>query len=97
MRPEVVLAAGWCHRRIMMSPIDSAESVFYRWSVDVFRLSCTVKKLFDIFDCASKFGYKFAFETNFCKFDPYSDPISQFLPLHSVYFAEMRILSYQAS
>jgi hypothetical protein len=31
-----------------MSPIDSAASVFYRWSVDAFRTACTVKKLFDI-------------------------------------------------
>jgi hypothetical protein len=52
LRPEVVLAARWCHRRILMSPIASVASVFYRWSVDVLRLSCTVKKLFEIFDGA---------------------------------------------
>jgi hypothetical protein len=80
-----------------MSPIDSAASVFYRWSVDVFRLACTVKKLFDIFGCALKFGCKFALETNFCNFDPCNDPIPQFLLLHIVYLAEMRISSYQAS
>ena len=97
MRPEVVLVARWCHRRILMSPIDSAASVFYRWSVDVFRLACTVKKLCDIFGCDFKFGCKFAFETNFCKFDPCNDPIPQFLLLHIVYLAETRNLSYQAS
>jgi hypothetical protein len=52
VRPEVVLAARWCHRRILMSPIDAAASVFYRWSVDVFRLACTVEKLLDIFGFA---------------------------------------------
>jgi hypothetical protein len=36
------------------------------WCVDVFRLSCTGEKLFEIFGCALKFGCKFAFETNFC-------------------------------
>jgi hypothetical protein len=78
MRPEVVLAARWCHRQILMSPIDSAASVFCRWSVDVFRLGCTVKKLFDIFGCAYKFGCEFAFETNFCNFNLCNDPVPQF-------------------
>jgi hypothetical protein len=87
----------WCHKQILMSPIDSATLFFYRWSVDVFRLSGTVKKLFEIFGCALKCGCKFAFETNFCKFDPYNYPIPYTLPLHIVYLAEMRILSYQAS
>jgi hypothetical protein len=80
-----------------MSPIDSAASVFYWWSVYVFRLGCTVKKLFDIFGCALKFGCKFAFETTFFKFDPWNDPIPQFLLLHIVYLAETRNMSYQAS
>jgi hypothetical protein len=75
MRPEVVLSTRWSHRRILMSPIDSAASVFYSWSVDVFRLACTVKKLFDIFGCDFQFGCKFPFETNCYKFDPYNDPI----------------------
>jgi hypothetical protein len=97
MRPEVVLAVRWRHRQILMSPIDSAASVFYRWSIDVFRLACTVKKLFDIFGCVLKFGCKFAFEANFCKFDPCNDTILQFSLLHIVYLAEMRILSYQVS
>jgi hypothetical protein len=97
MRPEVVLAARWCHRQFLMSPIDSAASVSYMWTVDVHRLGCTVKKLFDIFCCALKFGCRFAFETNFCKFDFCNDPIPQFLLLHIVYLAEMRMLSYQAS
>jgi hypothetical protein len=97
MRLEVLLAARWCHRRMLMSPIDSAAIVFYRWSVDVFRLACTVKKLFDIFGCTLKFGCKFVFETNFYKFDLYNDLIPQFLLLHIVYLVEMRILNYQAS
>jgi hypothetical protein len=46
------LAARWCHRRVLMSPIDSAVSVFYRWSVAVFCVKCTVKKIFDIFGIA---------------------------------------------
>jgi hypothetical protein len=97
MRPEVVLAARWCHKQILMSPFDSAALVFYWWSVDVFRLARTVKKLFDIFSCALKFGCKFASETKFCKFDPCNDPIPQILLLHIVYLAETHILSYQAS
>jgi hypothetical protein len=72
-----------------MSLIDSAASVF--------RLACTVTKLCDIFGGALKFGCKFAFETNFCKFDPCNDPIPQFLLLHIVHLAEMRIFSCQAS
>jgi hypothetical protein len=44
-----------------------------------------------------KFGCKFAFETKFCKFDPCNDPIPQFLLLHIVYLAEVRILIFQAS
>jgi hypothetical protein len=70
--------------------------VCFKWSVDVYRLACTVK-LFDIFGWALSFGCKFAFETKFCKFDPYNDLISQFSLLHIVYLAEMRILSYQGS
>jgi hypothetical protein len=61
-----------------------------------FSLARTDKKLFNIFGCALKFGCKFAFETNFCKFDPCNDPIYSFILLHIVYLAEMRILSYQA-
>ena len=52
LRSEVVLAARWCHRQILMLPIDSTASVLYRWSVGNFRLSCTVQKLLDIFGCA---------------------------------------------
>jgi hypothetical protein len=91
MRPEVVLAARWRGRANLKSPIDSAASVCYWWSLEVSRLACTVKKLFVIFGC--QFGCKFAFETNFCKFDPCNDPIPQFLLSHIVYLAEMRILS----
>jgi hypothetical protein len=43
MRPEVFLAARWCHRQFLISPIDSAVSVFYKWSVDVFRLGVQLK------------------------------------------------------
>jgi hypothetical protein len=96
MRLGVVLAARW--RRVnLKSPVDSVASVFYRWSMDVFRLACTVKKLFVIFGCDFKFGCKFAFETNFCKFDPCNDPSPQFVLSNIVYLAEMQILSYQAS
>ena len=97
MRPEVVLAARWCHRQFLKSPIDSAASVLFWWSIDVFRLGWTVKKLFDFFGCDFKFGCKFAFETNFCKLDPCNDPIPQFLLLHIVYLAETHYLSHQAS
>jgi hypothetical protein len=75
MRPEVVLSARWSHRRLLMSAIDSAASVFYRWSVDFFRLASTVKKLFDIYGSDFIFGCKFSFETYFCKFEPCNDPI----------------------
>ena len=46
------LAAIWCHRQILISPIDSAASVLYRWSVKNVRLSCTVQMLLYIFPCA---------------------------------------------
>jgi hypothetical protein len=68
MRPEVVSADRWCRRRILMSPLDSAASVFCRLSVDVFRLACTVKKLFDIF------GYYFVM--NFGQLDDPADVIN---------------------
>jgi hypothetical protein len=97
MKPEEVLTARWCHRQFLISPIASAVSVFYKWSVDVFRLGCAIKKLFDLFGCALNFGCKFAFETNFCKFDLLNYPIPYFSLLRIVYLAEMRILSYQAS
>jgi hypothetical protein len=75
VEPELVLAAMWCHRRILMSPIDSAISVYYRLSVDVLRLSCTVEKSFDIFGRALKFCCKLAFDRNFCEFDRCNDPV----------------------
>jgi hypothetical protein len=96
LRLDVVSAAIWCHRQFLMSPIDSVVSVFYRRSVDVFCLAWTVEKLFDIFRCAYKLSCKFAFETNFCKFDPCNDPIRQCLLLHTVYIAKTHILSHQA-
>jgi hypothetical protein len=78
MGPNVVLVARLYHRQFIMSPIDSAVLVLYRLSVDVFRLGCTVEKLFDIFGCALKFLSKFSFETNFCKFDICNDPSPSF-------------------
>jgi hypothetical protein len=81
LRPDIVFEARWCRRRNLMSSIHSMAYVFYRWSVDVFRLSCTVNTLFDVFGCALEFGCKFALGTNVCKFYSCNDSISKFLPL----------------
>ena len=43
-----------------------------------------------------EFGCNFAFETNFCKFDLWNDPIPYLFLSHIVCLAEMRILSQQA-
>ena len=43
-----------------------------------------------------EFGCNFAFETNFCKFDLWNDPIPYLFLSHIVCLAEMRILSHQA-
>jgi hypothetical protein len=71
--------------------MDSAVLVwmFFIWHVPL--------KSYSKFSAVLEIWLKIAFETNFCKFDPCNDHIRQFLPLHNVYLAEMRILSYQAS
>ena len=44
--PEVVLAARWRPKAKMTSPFDSPTPILYRLSVEIFRLSLTVQKLF---------------------------------------------------
>jgi hypothetical protein len=44
--PEVVLAARWRPSAKMTSPFESPTPILYRVSVEVFRLSLTVQKLF---------------------------------------------------
>ena len=61
LRPEVVSAARWCHRQILMSPMDFAASVLYRWSVGNFRLYCTVQKWLNIIGCALNLALKQTF------------------------------------
>jgi hypothetical protein len=78
MRPEVVLSARWSHRRILMTPIDSAASVLYRWSVDVFRLACTVKKLFDIFGMISNLAVNLPLKQTFVSLTPAMTPSLSF-------------------
>ena len=45
--PEVVLAARWLPKEKITSPFDSPTPTLYRHSVEIFRLSLTVQKLFE--------------------------------------------------
>jgi hypothetical protein len=56
--PEVVLAARWRPEAKMTSPFDSPTLILYRLSVENFRLSLTIQKLFMCvyFAAAWKFG-----------------------------------------
>jgi len=51
-RPEVILGGSGRGRPEMTSPLESLTPTLYKWSFEIFRLSLTVKKLFDIFDLA---------------------------------------------
>ena len=51
--PEVVLAARWRPKEKIQSPFDSPPPTLYRLSVDIFRLSLTVQKLFECVDLIS--------------------------------------------
>ena len=57
--PEVVLAAWWRPKAEMMSPFDSPVPILYRASVDIFRLSLTVQKLFKYIDLAGNLASRF--------------------------------------
>ena len=46
------MAARWRSKAKMMSPFDSPILILYRLSVEIFRLSLTVQKLFDCIDLA---------------------------------------------
>jgi hypothetical protein len=52
MGPEVVLAARWRPKERMTSPFESPTPIFYRLSIQIFRLSLTVQKLFGCIDLA---------------------------------------------
>ena len=52
MGPEVVVAARWRPKPKMTAPFDSPTPTLYRHSVDIFRLSLTVQKLFECIDLA---------------------------------------------
>jgi hypothetical protein len=83
LRQEVVLATRWCHRQFLMSPM----LMFFVWSARL--------KSYLTFSAVRNLAVNFPLKQT-CHFDPRSDPIPEFLLLHIVYLAEMRILSYQA-
>ena len=47
MGPGVVLGARWRPKPKMTSPFDAPTPILYRLSVEIFRLSLTVQKLFE--------------------------------------------------
>ena len=59
MGPEVVLTARWRPKPKMTSPFDSPTPTLYRHSVDIFRLSLTVQKLFECIDLAGNLASRF--------------------------------------
>ena len=52
---EVVLAARWRPKEKITFPFDSSTPTLYRLSVEIFRLSLTVQKLFECIYLASGF------------------------------------------
>ena len=72
------MADRWCHRQIVMSPIDSAALVLYRWSVGNFRLSCTVQKLLDIFAGALNLAVILPLKQTFVNLTPEITPSPTF-------------------
>ena len=59
MEPEVILAARWRPKAKMMSPFDSPTPILYGLSVENFRLSLTVQKLFECIDLAGNLALRF--------------------------------------
>jgi hypothetical protein len=57
--PEVVLAARWRRKAKMTSLFDSPTSILFRLSVDIFRLSLTVQKLFVCISLAVNLASRF--------------------------------------
>ena len=57
--PEVVLAARWRRKEKITSPFDSPTPTLYRLSVEIFRLSLTVQKLFDCIYLAGNLAFRF--------------------------------------
>ena len=57
--PEVVLAARWRPKHKMTLPFDSPTPILYRPSVEIFRLSLTVQKLFECIDLAGNLASRF--------------------------------------
>ena len=59
MGPEVDLAARWHPKEKITSPFDSPIPTLYRHSVEIFRLSLTVQKLFEGIDLAGNLAFRF--------------------------------------
>ena len=59
MGPEVVLVARWRPKAEMTSPFDSLTPILYRTSVEIFRLSLTVQKLFECISLAGNLAFRF--------------------------------------
>ena len=57
--PEAVLAARWRPKEKITSPFDSPTPTLYRLSVEIFRLSLTVQKLFECIDLAGNLALRF--------------------------------------
>ena len=57
--PEVVLAARWRPKEKITSPFDSPIPNLYRLSVEIFRLSLIVQKLFVCIDLAGNLASPF--------------------------------------
>ena len=68
---EVVLAARWRPKAKMMSQFDSPTQILYRLSVEIFRLSLTVQKLFESIDLAGNLASRFQNLGFSGGFDPY--------------------------
>ena len=50
------MAARWRPKAKMTSPFDSPIQILYRLSVEIFRLSLTVRKLFECVEFGWKIG-----------------------------------------
>jgi hypothetical protein len=64
--------------------IDSAVSVFYRWSADGFRLGCTLKKLFEISAVFRNLAVNLPLKQTFVSLTSAMTPPSVFTTAHCV-------------
>jgi hypothetical protein len=53
------MAVRWRPTAVMASPFDFTTQILYRQSVEIFRLSLTVQKLFECTDLAGNFAFRF--------------------------------------